>query len=225
MTARAQDDAGLAQELTNPIADIMTIPIQFNYDQDIGMDDRGSKMLLNVQPVIPFEINDDWNLITRTIVPLIYQDDVFPGLGSQFGLGDINMSLFFSPKKPTDGGITWGVGPLFLFPSATDSKLGGKKWAAGPGLVALTIRGPWTLGGLANHVWSFAGDSDRNGIDNTFLQPFIANTWPNAWIVSAQSESNYNWETRKWSIPLNVALSKLLFFGRLPVSLQAGAGY
>ena len=225
MTAHAQDDADLAQELTNPIADIMTIPVQFNYDQDIGMNDQGSKMLLNVQPVVPFKVNDDWNLITRTIIPLVYQDDVFPGRGSQSGLGDINMSLFFSPRKPTEGGITWGVGPVFLFPSATDSLLGGKKWAAGPGVVALTIRGNWTVGGLANHVWSFAGDNDRSDISNTFLQPFVAYTWPNAWTVSAQSEASYNWETRDWSIPFNVAVSKLVFLGRLPVSLQAGVGY
>ena len=222
---QAQEDADLAQDLTNPIADIMTIPIQFNYDQDFGTGDQGSKMQLNIQPVIPFEVNSDWNLITRTIVPLIDQEDLFPGAGSQSGLGDINMSLFFSPKKPTAGGITWGVGPVFLFPSATDSLLGAKKWAAGPGVVALTMRGPWTLGGLANHVWSFAGDSDRNDINNTFLQPFVAYTTPSAWTVSAQSESNYNWETRKWSIPVNVAVAKLVFLGRLPVSLQAGVGY
>ena len=223
--AKATDDAELAQELTNPIADIMTIPIQMNFDNDIGANDEGSKITTNIQPVIPIEANKDWNLITRTIFPVISQDEVYPGSGSQFGLGDVLAQLFFSPKKPTSGGIIWGAGAVFLLPTATDSKLGGEKWGAGPAAVAITMRGPWTLGALGNHVWSFAGDSDRSDISNTLLQPFVAYTWSNAWTASVLSESNYNWETEQWSIPVNVAASKLVFFGKLPVSLMAGVGY
>jgi len=231
--ARAEDasgaqkggDAGLAQELTNPLADLMTIPIQMNYDRDIGPLDDGWKLQTNIQPVIPFSLTDDWNLISRTIIPVIYQNDILPGEGSQFGLGDINLSLFFSPRKPTSGGLIWGVGPVLLLPTATDSLLGAKKWGAGPAAVTLTMRGPWTMGILANHVWSYAGDSDRPDISNTFAQPFLAYTWPNAWTVSVQSESNYNWKTEKWSVPINAAVSKLVKWGKLPVSLQAGVGY
>jgi hypothetical protein len=175
--------------------------------------------------VIPFDVNEDWNLITRTIVPVIHQDDVFAGEGSQFGLGDINLSFFFSPKQPTAGGITWGVGPVVLLPTATDSLLGGKKWGAGPAAVGLALRGPWTVGMLANHVWSFAGDDDRPNINNTFLQPFAAYTWPSAWTASVQTETSYNWESEQWSVPINGAVSKLVTFGKLPVSLQAGVGY
>jgi len=218
-------DAELAQELSNPLADLMTIPIQMNYDRDIGPLDDGWKLQTNIQPVIPFQLNEEWNLISRTIMPVIYQDDIAPGAGSQFGLGDINLSLFFSPKKPTSGGLIWGIGPVLLLPTATDSLLGAKKWGAGPTAVALTMRGPWTLGLLANHIWSFAGDSDRQDISNTFLQPFAAYTWPSAWTVSVQSETTYNWEIEKWSIPINVAVSKLVRWGKLPVSLQAGVGY
>jgi len=224
--ATAQDsDADLAQELSNPLADLMSIPIQMNYDRDIGTSDDGWKLQTNIQPVIPFHLNEDWNLITRTIVPVISQEDIFPGAGSQFGLGDINLSLFFSPKKPTSNGVTWGVGPVLLFPTATDSLLGAKKWGAGPTLVALTIRGPWTIGMLANHIWSYAGDSDRQDISNTFIQPFAAYTTTTAWTYSVQSETTYNWETEKWSIPVNLAISKLVRWGKLPVSLQAGVGY
>ncbi|KPK53022.1 MAG: hypothetical protein AMS22_08055 [Thiotrichales bacterium SG8_50] len=222
--AEAQKDSDLAQELTNPIANLVTIPIQMNFDNNIGPADQGSKMITNIQPVIPFEVSEDWNLITRTIFPVISQSNIPPGGGSQFGLGDINMSLFFSPKKPTAGGVTWGVGPVLVLPTATDAQLGGKKWAAGPGLVALTMRGKWTLGLLANHVWSFAGDAGRPDINNTFLQPFVAHTWPSAWTVAVQTESTYNWVTEQWSVPVNVALSKLVKFGKLPVSLQAGVG-
>ena len=217
--------ADLAQELTNPIANLVTIPIQVNFDGDIGPADRGSKIAANIQPVIPFDVNDDWNLITRTIAPIVYQDDIFPGEGSQFGLGDINLTLFFSPKQPTAGGLTWGVGPVMVLPTATDSLIGGKKWGAGPAAIGLVLKGPWTFGILANHVWSFAGDSDRPDINNTFLQPFAAYTWPSAWTASLQTETSYNWETEKWSIPVNFALSRLVRIGPLPVSLQGGVGY
>jgi len=224
-TAQEKKDADLAQELTNPIADLMTIPIQINSDDDIGQKDEGSKVTTNIQPVIPFAINQDWNLITRTIFPFISQDNVYPGNGSQSGLGDITEQLFFSPKKPTAGGVIWGVGAVIVLPTATDSKLGTEKWSLGPAGVAITMRGPWTLGALGNHAWSIAGDDKRQDISNTFFQPFAAYTWSNAWTVSLQSESNYNWKSEKWSIPVNAAVSKLVFLGKLPVSLQAGAGY
>jgi hypothetical protein len=218
-------DAELAQELSNPIADLISVPIQMNYDQNIGPLDDGWKLQTNIQPVIPFHLNENWNLISRTIVPVIYQDDIFPGSGSDFGLGDINLSLFFSPKKPAFGGLLWGAGPVLLFPTATESLLGSKKWGAGPAAVVLALRGSWTVGALANHVWSYAGDSDRSDISNTFLQPFVAYTWPSAWTASVQSESTYNWKTENWSVPVNVAVSKLVKWSRLPVSLQAGVGY
>jgi hypothetical protein len=224
-SAQLSGDAELAQELSNPLADLMTIPFQMNYDRGIGPLDDGWKLQTNIQPVIPFALNEDWNLISRTIMPVIYQEDIFPGAGSQFGLGDINLSLFFSPKKPTSGGLIWGIGPVLLLPTATKNLLGAKKWGAGPAVVALTMRGPWTVGMLANHIWSFAGDSDRQDISSTFVQPFAAYTWPSAWTVSVQSETTYNWKTEKWSVPINVAVSKLVRLGKLPVSLQAGVGY
>lgn len=175
MAGNAQDgNADLAQDLTNPLADLMTIPIQMNYDQDIGPSDEGERLQTNIQPVIPFDLNEDWNLISRTILPVTYQEDIIPGEGSQFGLGDINLSLFFSPKKPTPGGLMWGIGPILLLPTATDSLLGAEKWGAGPTAIALTMRGPWTMGVLANHVWSYAGYSGRQDISSTFVQPFAA---------------------------------------------------
>lgn len=222
---QGEGSAELAQELTNPVADLVTVPIQMNFDGDIGPMDDGTKVTTNVQPVIPFDFSEDWNLITRTIVPVIYQDDIFPGAGSQFGLGDINFTAFLSPKQPTAGGLTWGAGPVVLMPTATDSLLGAKKWGAGPAAVVLALRGPWTLGMLANHIWSFAGDDDRPDISNTVTQPFLAYTTPSAWTAALQSESSYNWNTEKWSIPVNFGVSKLVMFGPLPVSLQAGVGY
>lgn len=225
LVAQTDSGADLAQELTNPIANLITVPIQINFDQNIGLDDNGEKILINVQPVIPVDINDDWLLITRTIIPVIYQKDVFPDEGSQSGLGDINEQLFFSPKKPTSSGLIWGAGAAILLPTATDSRLGSKKWGIGPSFIAITMPGRWTIGALGNHVWSFAGDKDRIDISNTFVQPFVAYTWPSAWTVSMQTESTYNWELEQWSIPVNAAAARLVKIGKLPVSLQAGVGY
>ena len=221
----ADFNADLAQELTNPVADLMTIPIQMNFDSNIGLQDQGEKLQTNFQPVIPFGLNEEWNLVSRTIIPVTYQNDIFPGADSQFGLGDISMSLFFSPREPTSTGIIWGAGPIFYFPSATDSLLGAKKWGAGPTALALRMQGAWTYGALLNHIWSFAGDDDRMDINNTFMQPFVAYTTPTAWTFSLQSETTYNWEIEKWSVPVNLAVAKLVWLGPLPVSLQAGVGY
>lgn len=218
-------DAGLAQELTNPLADLVTVPIQMNIDRRIGPADDGSKLTINVQPVIPLKGPGDWNLISRTIAPIVYQKEIVPGAGSQFGLGDINFTLFLSPKHPAVDGVIWGAGPVLLLPTATDSLLGSGKWAAGPAAVGLVMRGPWTAGMLANQIWSFAGDDSRADISNTFVQPFLAYTWPSAWTAAVQSETTYNWKSEKWSVPINLALSRLVRIGELPVSLQAGIGY
>jgi len=223
--ALAQGDADLAQDLTNPVADLITLPVQMNFDYDVGPDDDGTRIITNVQPVIPFDLGENWNLITRTIMPITRQEDIFPGAGSEFGLGDVNLSLFFSPKNTGGSGVVWGVGPVFVLPTATDSQLGSEKWSAGPGAVGLVLRGPWTFGVLANHVWSVAGDGDRQDISNTFMQPFLAYTWPSAWTFSLQTETSYDWERENWSVPINAAVAKLIKIGKLPVSLSGGVGY
>ena len=155
------------------------------------------------------------------------QDDIFPGEGSQFGLGDVSLSLFLSPKKPTANGLLWGIGPIRA--PANGHGLPPRRQEvgrAGPTAVVLTMQGTMDLTRmLANHVWSIAGDSNRSDISSTFMQPFVSYTWSNAWTLSVQSESEYNLKTEKWSVPVNAAVSKLFYFGKLPVSLQGGVGY
>lgn len=218
-------DADLAKQLSNPISSLISVPFQFNFDRGIGPADDGKKFYVNFQPVIPISLNADWNVVSRTIMPLASQDDIFPGSGHQFGLGDTLQSFFFTPKAVGPSGIIWGVGPAILLPTATDKLLGGEKWAAGPTGVILRQSGPWTYGVLANHVWSFAGNSVRRDISSTFIQPFLAYTTPDAWTYGINLESSYDWVGDQWSVPMNVTVSKLLKFGNQPVSIGAGLRY
>jgi hypothetical protein len=204
------------------VAALISLPLQLNYDRDIGPARGGDRWTLNIQPVIPITLSEDWNLISRTIAPVVRQDDIVPGVGSQFGIGDIVQSLFFSPKAPTAGWI-WGVGPVFLLPTGSDALLSGKKWGAGPTGVALRQTGPWTMGILANHIWSFAGNSDRADISTTFLQPFLSYATPTAWSFTLNTESTYDWKGKRWSVPLHALVSKVLKLGGQLVSVGGGA--
>lgn len=219
-----ESSADLANKLSNPVASLISVPFQFNWDKGYGPND-GGKGYVNIQPVIPFSLNDQWNVISRTILPVAYENDIAGPFGNQFGLGDITQSLFFSPKQPTAAGMIWGVGPVFLIPTATDDLLGSKKWGAGPTAVMLKQSGPWTVGVLANHIWSFAGDSDRTDIDSTFLQPFLSYTTKDAWTFTLNTESTYNWEAHQWSVPINFQVAKLIHIDKQAVSLFTGVRY
>ena len=167
-TAASEDQAAeLAKQLQNPVASLISIPFQNNFDFNLGPNGDGFKYTLNFQPVIPVSLSKDWNLIIRTIVPIISQHDVIPNT-SQSGLGDITQSFFFSPKKPV-GGLILGFGPVLLYPSATNDLLGSEKWGAGPTGLVLKQTGGWTYGLLFNHIWSYAGDDDRTYVSATFL--------------------------------------------------------
>ncbi len=217
----AQDAEELAKKLSNPVADLISLPFQLNYDDNIGPGDEGSRWTLNIQPVIPFSLNDDWNLISRTILPVVSTDGLPPGSGSHTGLGDTVQSFFFSPKDPVGGWIV-GAGPAFLVPTSTDDRFGLGEWGAGVTGVVLRQSGPWTYGGLANHIVDVGGDID---ISSTFLQPFMSYTTPEAWTFTLNSETTYDWESEEWSVPLNGVVSKVVQFGDQPVSLGAGVRY
>jgi len=215
----------LAKKLANPIASLISVPMQYNYDENYGTDDEGSKSQLNIQPVIPFSMSENWNVITRTIVPLIDQDNI-PSSGlDESGLGDITASQFFSPKALSDRGWTWGIGPVWLLPTATDDTLGTGKLGIGPTAVALKQQGPWTFGALINHIWSVAGDDDRLDVNSTFLQPFLAYVTSTHTTFSLNTETTYNWENEEWSVPVNLTVAQMLKIGKLPIQIAVSARY
>jgi len=217
--------ADLAKKLSNPVAALISVPFQLNSDGDIGPAERGERRVLNVQPVVPIGLNEDWNLISRTILPLVSQKDIAPGAGSQSGIGDIVQSAFFSPKQPTAGGWIWGAGPVLMLPTGSDDLLSAGKWGAGPTAVVLKQDSGWTYGALANHIWSFAGSSDRADISATFLQPFLSFTTPKATTYGLNTESTYDWKNRTWSVPLNLSVSQVTRVGGQLMSLGGGVRY
>jgi hypothetical protein len=216
-------DEDLATQLSNPVASLISVPFQFNWDHEFGTERDGRKFYLNIQPVIPTPINADWNWISRVIVPIVDQHIPFIGDGSQSGVGDITGEFFLSPAKPGPDGVIWGVGPAVLAPTNVDFISAGK-WALGPTAVVLKQASGWTYGLLANHLWSVGGPGTQS-ISSTFLQPFVAYTTKDAWTFNVDSESTYDWEHRQWSIPFNFTVSKLVRFGKQPVSFGVAARY
>ena len=220
----ADDDAELAKKLSNPVASLISVPLQSNWDFGIGVNDA-TRFTMNVQPVIPVSLNDDWNLIIRTIIPVIDAESPAPGIASASGLGDINQSFFFSPKKPTAGGWILGAGPVLLWPSATNDLLGSGKWGAGPTALALKQTGGWTYGILANHLWSYAGEGDRADVNATFVQPFVSFTTKTKTTFTLNAESSYDWNHSQWSVPLNLMVGQLFKVGGQPMQFSIGGRY
>jgi hypothetical protein len=218
-------NADLAKQLSNPVASLVSVPLQFNWDQGVGIDDD-SRTTMNFQPVIPIALNEDWNLIARWIMPYVSQPRLTAGALPSSGFSDIVASAFFSPAKP--GPFIWGVGPVLLLPMTSEPFLGTGKWAAGPTFVILKQTGGWTYGALANHLWSFAGDDftggvARSDVNQTFLQPFLSYTTANATSFTVNLEASANWEAdEEWTVPMHFMVSKLTKFGPFPFSAQIG---
>jgi len=227
-TARGDDAATgtdatheLAMKLQNPIASLISVPFQSNFEWGGGPHSDGFKYTLNFQPVIPIRLTENWNVISRTIVPVIQQDDVVPGT-TQGGMGDVVQSFFFSPSTPGPAGLIWGVGPVLLLPTSTEDFLGAQKFGMGPTGVVLRQHSGWTYGLLFNHLVSIGGTRSTSDVNSTFLQPFLSYTTKTHTTFGMQTESTYDWENSKWTVPLNPYVSQLVKLGGQPVSFLLG---
>ncbi len=210
-------ETNLAEQTQNPVAKLISVPFQNNFNFGIGPNNV-TQWVLNVQPVIPISLGPDWNLITRTIIPIINQPSPAPGIHSAFGLGDINPTLFLSPAGSSE--FIWGVGPTFTLPTATDSMLGSGKWSAGPAAVALTMQQPWVVGVPANTQWSFAGWSDKY-VTQTLVQPFVNYNFEKGLYLVSSPIITCNWEAdggNRWTVPLGGGVGKIFHVGKLPIN-------
>ena len=210
----------LAKQQQNPIASLISVPLQGNLDFGLG-DRDATGTLFNIQPVMPFGITRSTNVVLRVILPLTSQ----PGSGDARvnGIGDVVTTAFFSPAKA--GRLIWGVGPVFLLPTATNNALGSEKFGIGPSLVVLTQPGRWTIGLLANQVWSTSGASDREDVDSTFVQPFVNYNLGGGLALGAVLEATANWKAEEhWTAPLLFTVGKVARLGKRPVNFVVGAG-
>jgi len=171
----------LQKATQNPVANLISVPIQNNFNLGVGSYSR-TQDVLNTQPVIPTKLNEQWNLISRIIQPIVWQPYSTAATGGEYGLGDMNPTFFLSPGKP--GKIIWGVGPAFVIPTATNSILGQGKFSIGPSVVALSQPGHWTIGVLVNNVWSVAGSGSRPAVNQMLLQYFLNYNMKKGWFVS-----------------------------------------
>ena len=224
-----EDTTELAKKLQNPIGDLYSFPFQNNTNFNYGPN-KGTQDNLNIQPVIPIHVNQDWNIITRTILPLIWQPSLQPAHTAPFGTGPTTFSAFLSPSKPTNGWL-WAVGPVFQLPTISDKTLGSNVWGGGPTAALVYMKGPWVAGALVNNVWSFGGTSGRSGTRyNMFLtQPFVNYNFGEGWYVGSSPIITANWlaaGNKAWTLPVGANVGRVVkIAGKLPVNFSIGAYY
>jgi hypothetical protein len=220
--AEEADHSDLAKQTQNPISSLISVPFESNWFLNTGPRDK-TQYVLNIKPVYPLKLNDDWNLIARGIFPIISQPQLTPGGDRENGLGDIFLQGFFSPNKKWHD-IIWGAGPAISLPSASDDRLGSEKWSAGPSAVALTMKGPWVVGALAQNVWSFAGTDKRDDVNSFLLQPFVNYNLKDGWYLVSAPVITANWEADdnddRWTVPVGGGVGKIVKIGKLPVNLS-----
>ena len=222
----AQELAKLTQ---NPVGNLISVPFQNDTNFNTGPL-NGTQNILNIQPVIPIELNKDWNLITRTVMPLIWQPAFVAGEGTQFGLGDIQLSGFLSPGEPGPGGLIWGAGAIVQMPTDTDARLGNKNWGLGPTAVVLRMEkgSPWVYGVLVNNVWSLTSDERGGAYNNFLMQPFINYNFAGGTYIGSTPIVTANWKeesSQRWTVPLGLSVGHIFHLGRLPVNTQIGGYY
>lgn len=215
--AAQEDDKELAKKTQNPVSDLISLPFQNNFNIGLGPDDD-VQWVLNIQPVWPFQ-RGRVNYINRTIAPVIYQPEIAPGTGSEFGFGDINHTTWLSPAKQSK--FIWGLGPVILLPTATDDVLGSDQWGLGPSFVGLTMPGNWVVGGLVNNVWSVAGDDDEPEVNFLTFQYFANYNFDRGWYLTFAPIITADWEApsdQRWIVPVGGGFGKISRIGKMPIN-------
>ena len=213
--------ADLQKAVQNPVASLISVPVQNNSNFSLGPYDRVQDVL-NIQPVIPAHITKNWNLITRIIQPIVWQPYPNQTTGGEYGLGDMNPSFFLSPFKP--GKVIWGAGPAFAIPTATSRITGQGKLSIGPSFVALVQPPHWTIGALINNVWSVAGSGGRPPVNQMLLQYFINYNLKEGWYISLSPIITADWRASSgnvWTVPFGGGVGRIMKLGFQPVNITA----
>ncbi|HZL69042.1 MAG TPA: hypothetical protein VFC29_17110 [Candidatus Limnocylindrales bacterium] len=215
------DTEALAKAAQNPVASMISVPLQNNTAFGVGPYNR-TQDVLNIQPVIPISISENWNLIARIIQPIVWQPNVTQNSQGWYGLGDMNPTFFFSPAKPSK--LIWGVGPTFVIPTATADQLGQGKFSMGPGVVLLTTPGKWVIGTLINNVWSVAGSGSRPPVNQMLLQWFVNYNMKKGWYLASSPIVTANWRASSGNVltlPFGGGVGRIMKLGNQPVNLLA----
>ena len=215
----------LARAVQNPVASLISVPFQYNTNFNFGPREK-TQNVLNIQPVLPFSISENWNLITRTILPVVSQPAFTRDQSRKDGLGDTLFTTFFSPKD--SGSWIWGAGPAILIPTSTNDRLGAGEWGAGPSAVFLTIRGPWVVGSLFSNVWSFTGGSDDPDVNVFTWQPFANYNLDKGWYLTSSPVITANWEAdsdNTWAIHVGGGFGRVFRVGQQNMNMQLQSFY
>jgi len=220
----AEELAKLAQ---NPVGNLISVPFQNNTNLNFGPE-KGTQNVLNIQPVIPIEVSKDWNIITRTILPVVSMPALGPDIGSTNGIGDMVFTAFLSPANP--GHWIWGVGPVFQLPTNSTAELGNKNWGMGASFVVLHLDhgDPWVYGALVNNIWSLTSDKQGGSYSTGLIQPFVNYNFEGGLYLTSSPILTVDWKAnsgQQWTVPLGGGVGKIFHLGKLPVNTSIAAYY
>jgi hypothetical protein len=217
--AWAQESSEIAKQAQNPIANLISVPLESDFYPQTGINKQDS-YVLEMKPVVPFNLSKEWTLITRTVIPVIQEPDLAPGVDGTAGIGDIQLSLFLSPTKA--GALIWGAGPVVSFPTASQEILGTKKVSVGPTVVVLRSQGHWLFGTLVQNLFSVGGPTARPDVNQMLMQPFANYNLRHGWYLTSSPIITANWEvnpSQRWVVPVGGGVGKIVHFGKLPVNV------